>query len=103
MHWTGSNRGRVFEVLGAFGTSSLVNFEGDVEIPNACFYIALNVSKVKLRDLLQPRACVCTDQRYPVAKRFLILCIRIMRIFKQLHHVIFTELLVTRAATLRFL
>src|SRR6186997_2134465 len=103
MHWTASNRGLVFEILGASGTSSFVNFEGDVEIPNACFRITLNVGKVKLRDLLQPCACVCTDQRYPVTKRFLIVPVRVIRTFKQLRHVIVTKLLVARAATLRLL
>src|SRR6188472_3581669 len=103
MHWTASNRGCIFEVLGAFGTSSLVNLEGDVEIPNACFHITFNVSKVKLRDLLQPRASVGTDQWNPVTKRFFILRVRVIRTFKQLRHVIVTKLLVARAATLRLL
>src|SRR6187455_1413144 len=103
MHGTGSNGGRILEVLAACGTSSFVNFEGDVEIPNACFHVTLNVSEVKLRDLLQPRASVGTDQRYPVSKRFLILRVRVIRTFKQLRHVIIAELLVARAATLRLL
>ena len=103
MHWTDPNGGSIFEVLDGFGTSGFVNFECDVEIPNLCLFITLNVSKVKLRDLLQPGARVCTDQRNPVMKRFFILRVRDIRAFKQLRQVVVTELLEARAATLRLL